>query len=79
LETADSDISNGRVHPGKQIKGLDISKLAQNLASVFSCRNEIAEYGYTGAGMNVSLPPVYRKWIATVEVAIPLRNMAFCV
>ena len=35
---------------------------------VFSCRNEMAEYGYTGAGMNVSLPPVFRKWIATVEV-----------
>jgi hypothetical protein len=28
----------------------------------------MAEYGYTGAGMNVSLSPVFRKWIATVEV-----------
>ena len=35
---------------------------------VFSCRNEMAEYGYTGARMNVSLAPVFRKWIATVEV-----------
>jgi hypothetical protein len=30
--------------------------------------NEIAEYGYTGAGMNVSLPPVFKKWIDMVEV-----------
>ena len=38
---------------------------------VFSCRNdrnEMAEYRYTGAGMNVSPPPVFRKWKATVEV-----------
>ena len=35
---------------------------------VFSCRNEMAEYGYTGAVMNVFLPPVFRKWINTVEV-----------
>jgi hypothetical protein len=31
-------------------------------------RNEIAEYGYTGAGMNVSLPLVFRKWIGAVGV-----------
>jgi hypothetical protein len=30
----------------------------------------MSEYGYTGAGMNVSLPPVFRKWIATVEVSV---------
>ena len=29
----------------------------------------MAEYVYIGAGMNVSLPPVFRKWIALVEVA----------
>jgi hypothetical protein len=28
----------------------------------------MAEYVYIGAGMNVSLPPVFRKWIASVEV-----------
>jgi hypothetical protein len=26
------------------------------------------EYRYTGTGMNVSLPPVFRKWITKVEV-----------
>jgi hypothetical protein len=26
------------------------------------------EYVYIGAEMNVSLPPVFRKWIASVEV-----------
>ena len=29
----------------------------------------MAEYVYIGAGMNVSLPPMFRKWIALVEVA----------
>ena len=29
----------------------------------------MVEYVYIGAGMNVSLPPVFRKWIALVEVA----------
>jgi hypothetical protein len=28
----------------------------------------MAEYEYTGSGMNVSLPPVFRKWIAMVDV-----------
>jgi hypothetical protein len=28
----------------------------------------MAEYVYIGAGMNVSFPPVFRKWIASVEV-----------
>jgi hypothetical protein len=28
----------------------------------------MAEYVYIGAEMNVSLPPVFRKWIASVEV-----------
>jgi hypothetical protein len=35
---------------------------------LFCCRNVMAEYVYIGAGMNVSLPPVFRKWIASVEV-----------
>jgi hypothetical protein len=35
---------------------------------VFCCRNMMAEYVYIGAGMNVSLPPVFRKWIGSVEV-----------
>jgi hypothetical protein len=56
----------------QQIKGLDIPKLAKNLVQrrglVFCCRNVMAEYVYIGAGMNVSLPPVFRKWIASVEV-----------
>jgi hypothetical protein len=30
--------------------------------------NVTTEYVYIGAGMNVSLPPVFRKWIASVEV-----------
>jgi hypothetical protein len=29
----------------------------------------MAEYVYIGAGMNVSLPPVFRKWIASVNTA----------
>jgi hypothetical protein len=37
---------------------------AMNL--VFCCRKVMAEYVYIGAGMNVSLPPVFRKWIASV-------------
>jgi hypothetical protein len=28
----------------------------------------MAEYVYIGGGMNISLPPVFRKWIASVEV-----------
>ena len=48
----------------QQIKGLDIPKLAKN----FCCRNVMAEYVYIGAGMNVSLPPSFRKWIASVKV-----------
>jgi hypothetical protein len=28
----------------------------------------MAKYVYIGAGMNVSVPPVFRKWIASVEV-----------
>jgi hypothetical protein len=28
----------------------------------------MAEYVYIGAVMNVSLPPVFRKWIASMEV-----------
>ena len=35
---------------------------------VFCSRNVMAEYVYIGTGMNVSLPPVFRKWIASVEV-----------
>ena len=35
---------------------------------VLSCRNEMAEYWYIVAGINVSLPPVFSKLIATVEV-----------
>jgi hypothetical protein len=50
----------------QHIKGLDISKVAQNL--VFSCRNEMAEFWYAGAGMNVSLSPVFGKWIATMGI-----------
>jgi hypothetical protein len=46
-------------------------KLAKNLVQrrglVFCCRNVMAEYVYIGAGMKVSLPPVFRKWIASVE------------
>ena len=40
--------------------------MAPNL--VFSCRNEMVEYGYAGAGMNVSLSPVFGKWIATMGI-----------
>ena len=50
----------------QQIKGLDIPKLTKSL--VLYCRNVMAEYVYIGAGMNVSIPPVLRKWIASVEV-----------
>jgi hypothetical protein len=35
---------------------------------VFCCRKVMAEYVYIGAGMNVSLPLVFRKWIASAEV-----------
>jgi hypothetical protein len=28
----------------------------------------MAEYVYIGAGMNVSFPPEFRKWIAAMEV-----------
>ena len=34
---------------------------------VLSSRNEIAEHGYTGTGINVFLAPVFRKWIATAK------------
>jgi hypothetical protein len=37
---------------------------------VFCCRKVMAEYMYIGAGMNVSLLPVFRKRIASVEVVI---------
>jgi hypothetical protein len=41
----------------------------ENFTSLgFCCRNVMAEYVYIGAGMNVSLPPVFRKWIAAMEV-----------
>jgi hypothetical protein len=38
------------------------------MSLVFCCRKVMAEYVYIGAGMNVSLPPVFRKWIASAEV-----------
>jgi hypothetical protein len=50
---------------GHFVSGTDLGLAT---SPVFSCRNEMAEYGYTGAGINVSLPPVFKKWIATVEV-----------
>jgi hypothetical protein len=36
--------------------------------SRFLLQKRMAEYGHTGAGMNVSLPPVCMKWISTMEV-----------
>jgi hypothetical protein len=35
---------------------------------VFCCKNVMAEYVYIDAGMNVYLPPLFRKWIALVEI-----------
>jgi hypothetical protein len=54
----------------QQIKGLDIPKLANNLVqrrvSFSAAENVMAEYVYICAGINASLPPVFR--IASVEV-----------
>ena len=56
----------------QQIKGLDIPETGEEFGSAtslaFCCRNVMAEYVYIGAEMSVSLPSVFRKWIASVDV-----------
>jgi hypothetical protein len=42
------------------------SRFGSATSVVFCCRNVMAEYVYIGAGMNVSLPHAFRKWIVPI-------------
>jgi hypothetical protein len=56
----------------KESVGAGHSETGEEIGSanslVFCCKNVMAEYVYIDAGMNVYLPPLFRKWIALVKI-----------
>jgi len=64
LDPATQNIAIGRFQAGESQN--EVARTLNVNQSTIS--NVMAEYVYIGAGMNVSLPPVFRKWRASVEV-----------
>ena len=60
--------NNSTVFEELEVSMVDLTVANAVLLATRRCRKVMAEYVYIGAGMNVSLPPVFRKWIASVEV-----------